>query len=114
MTARADGSDAIVRRMVEEIVDELNPEQIILFGSRARGTSSPTSDVDLLVVDSLPFGQGRSRRRQAARLYRRLAHTGVPKDILLVSRPEVARWRNYPNHVIARALGEGKVLYERS
>jgi predicted nucleotidyltransferase len=100
--------------MVEEIVDELDPEQIILFGSLARESGGPASDVDLLVVSTLPFGQGRSRRRQTANLYRRLAHSGVPKDILLVSRPELARWRDCPNHVIARALREGRVLYERA
>ena len=38
--------DLIVRRIVEG----LDPERIILFGSRARGDPRPDSDVDLMVV----------------------------------------------------------------
>jgi predicted nucleotidyltransferase len=38
--------DAMVRR----IVQRFDPEKVILFGSHARGTAGPDSDVDLLVV----------------------------------------------------------------
>ena len=38
--------DEIVRRIVEEI----HPEKVILFGSRARREARPESDVDLLVI----------------------------------------------------------------
>jgi hypothetical protein len=103
------GRDETIRQMVQDIVDELDPEQVILLGSRARGPGTPSSDVDFLVVEALPFSEGRSRRRDAARRYRRLAHAGVPKDILVVSKPEVARWRDGPNHVIAgRCRGGGR------
>ncbi|HEX4046818.1 MAG TPA: nucleotidyltransferase domain-containing protein, partial [Elusimicrobiota bacterium] len=36
--------------MVERIVRGFEPEQVILFGSYARGTETRDSDVDLLVV----------------------------------------------------------------
>ena len=42
--------DAAVPEMVKIIVDGWNPQQIILFGSRARGDHHDQSDVDLLVV----------------------------------------------------------------
>ncbi len=32
-------SDALLDRMVEKIVEEVDPDQIILFGSRARGNA---------------------------------------------------------------------------
>ena len=41
---------AIIDRMVKRIVKKFDPEQIILFGSHARGEAGPDSDVDLLVV----------------------------------------------------------------
>lgn len=43
--------------VIERIVEILSPEQIWLFGSRARGTAGPESDWDLLVVvpDSAPM-----------------------------------------------------------
>jgi hypothetical protein len=38
----------------------------------------------------------------------------VPTDVLVYSRDEAERWRKSLNHVVGRALREGKVLYERS
>lgn len=69
--------------------------------------------MDLVVVESTPFHSGRSRRREMARLWRVLAPFNVAKDILVYSSDEVERWRGSPNHVLARALREGQVLYER-
>lgn len=42
--------------VLEQIVDVIRPEEIWLFGSRARGTAGPESDWDLLVVvpDTVP------------------------------------------------------------
>ena len=98
--------DALLHRMVKAIVDEVDPEQVILFGSRARGDATADSDVDLVVVEAVPFGDGRDRRAEATRLWRALAGFGVSKDILVY-------WRDSLNHVLARALREGEVLYER-
>ena len=44
-------TDALLERMVKAIVDEVAPEQVILFGSRARGDTTADSNVDLVVVD---------------------------------------------------------------
>ena len=104
---------ALLERMVQAIVDEVDPEQVILFGSRARGDAGAGSDVDLIVVESGPFGESRDRDVEEARLWRALASFHVPKDILVYSRDEVEYWRDSLNHVLARALREGSTLYER-
>ena len=106
-------TDEILDRMVRAIVEEVDPEQVILFGSRARGDAGEESDVDLVVVETEPFGKTRSRRLEAVRLWRALSDFVVPKDILLYSRNEVEHWRHSPNHVLARALREGMVLHDR-
>ena len=100
-------------RMVETIVQQVNPERIMLFGSRARGDAGPDSDVDLLIVEPEPFGRGRSRRRELARIRRMLAPFRVPKDILVYGADEFARWRSSVNHIIGRCMREGRLLYER-
>ena len=106
-------TDEVLDRMVRAVVEAVDPEQVILFGSRARGDAREESDVDLVVVESEPFGKTRSRRLEAVRLWRALSGFLVPKDILVYSRDEVALWRDSLNHVLAQALREGKVLYER-
>lgn len=105
--------DTLLQQMVEVIVREVDPETIILFGSRARGEARPDSDVDLLVIEKEPFSAQRSRRMEAARLYRRLAGFGVAKDLLLYSREEVGQLAGSLNHVVARAIREGRLLYEQ-
>ena len=105
--------DTLLERMVQVIVDEVDPEQVILFGSHARGDARTDSDVDLVVVESTPFGEGRNRGVEETRLWRALASFHISKDILVFSRDEVDYWRDSLNHVLARALREGKVLYER-
>ncbi len=106
-------SDSMLAQMAQVIVDECEPERIILFGSHARGDARPDSDVDLLVIEREGFSKERSRRREAALLWRALARFPVPKDILVYSAEEAAQWKSLPGHLLAQALSEGRVLYER-
>lgn len=106
-------TESVLDEMVKVIVQEANPRRIVLFGSQARGGINPSSDVDLLIIDDRPFGPGRSRRKEMAALWRSLARFFIPIDILLYSADEVEQWRSSRNHVIAKALEEGRVVYER-
>lgn len=105
--------DDLLGRMVDVIVREVDPDAVILFGSRARGDAGPDSDVDLLVIDKDDFSAQRSRRLVAGSLYRKLAGFGIAKDLVFYSRDEVDRLAASPNHLVAHALREGRRLYER-
>ena len=95
------------------IAETVHPEQIILFGSQARGEAGQDSDVDILVIVREGFAkQERWQKLQAIR--KAMVSTRCSKDILLYSVDEVERWRSSLNHVVANALREGRVLYERS
>jgi len=95
--------------MVQRIVKEFHPEQVILFGSHARGTAGPDSDVDLLVV--MPVSG--SRREKAVEIGVALHGLGVAKDIV-VTTPEDFEWRKeIPGTIERPAALEGKVLYAR-
>ncbi len=113
MATTANVSDDMLMQMARVIVHQVEPERIILFGSHARGDARPDSDVDLLVIEREPFGKLRSRRREAALLWRALARFPVPKDIIVYSQKEAAEWNDSPSHIGAQALREGRVLYER-
>src|SRR5262245_65964754 len=49
-SAKRTTTQAHIDRMVKRIVKRFQPEQVILFGSHARGDAGPDSDVDLLIV----------------------------------------------------------------
>ena len=106
-------TEDVLQGMADAIVREVQPEQIILFGSRGRGRGTHGSDVDLVIVEREAFGEGRSRRRETSRIRKALWAFRVPIDILVFSREEVEQWRGSLNHVIARALREGRELYAR-
>ncbi|MBI2940397.1 MAG: nucleotidyltransferase domain-containing protein [Chloroflexi bacterium] len=95
--------DEIIRRVVEVA----QPEKIILFGSAARGTMGPHSDVDLLVVKGGRFDQG----RLTGDIYMNLIGVGQAVDVVLVTTEDVERYRHSQALVIAPALREGKVVY---
>ncbi len=98
--------------MAEAIAKRIAPERIVLFGSWAHGQASADSDVDLLVVEREPFGPQRSRRQEAARIWRCLSPFRIPADILVYSEDEITHWKDCRQHIIAKALCEGRVLYE--
>ena len=89
-------------------MDRFDPDQIILFGSQARGTASPGSDVDLLVI--MPVSG--SKRAKQLEMRVALHDIAVAKDIILATPDEVARRRNIVGTIIRPALREGKVLYD--
>jgi uncharacterized protein len=106
-------TEEILAAMVKTVVREIDPERIILFGSHARGDARVDSDIDLLIVEREPFGPGRSRWKEIERVRQCLSPFRIPKDILVYSSDEVAKWQHSINHIIARSLREGKLLYER-
>jgi predicted nucleotidyltransferase len=106
-------TELLLREMTDAIVEAVNPQRVILFGSHARGQAGPDSDVDLLIVEDRPFGVRRNRRQEMGRIRRALSSFRIPKDILVYSADEVEKWRSSLNHVISHSLREGKLLYER-
>ncbi|MCZ6632033.1 MAG: nucleotidyltransferase domain-containing protein [bacterium] len=99
--------------MVATIVREVDPKRIVLFGSHARGDAGKDSDVDLIIVEDESFGPKRSRREEIRRIRHALSPFRAPKDILVYSADEVAKWQYATNHIISHSLREGKVVYER-
>lgn len=105
------GTSNLLKEMTRAVVEAVHPEQVLVFGSHARGDATADSDVDLLVVEKEPFDLGRSRRHELRQIRRALSRFPVPKDVLVYSRDEVERWKASRNHIIRKAYREGKVLY---
>lgn len=95
--------------MARRIAALFDPDQVILFGSHARGTAGPDSDVDLLIV--MPVNG--SWREKAVQIGVALSKFRVPKDIVVVT-PESFAWRkNVVGTLEWPAAREGKTLYAR-
>jgi len=99
-----------INRMVRRIVKRFDPDRVILFGSHARGTAGPDSDVDLLIVMSVAG----SKREKQLEVRRALHEFKVSKDII-VTTPEDFVWRKeIPGTIERPAAREGKVVYVRA
>jgi predicted nucleotidyltransferase len=101
--------ESVLQEMVRRLVDAIDPDRIILFGSRARGDARPDSDVDLLVIKD----SDEPPHRRVIPAYRALTGLGVPKDIIWRTPSEIRDWAGVQNYVATRALREGRVLYEK-
>lgn len=106
-------TESTLSEIIGRIVEAVHPDKIILFGSYARGSAGPGSDLDLLIIEDREFGPHRSRRKETSMLWRILSGIRIAKDILVYSSDEVDKWKDTKNHIIAQALREGRVLYER-
>lgn len=107
MAAKRGLSEKKLREIIRRVVKVAQPEKIILFGSAARGEMGPNSDVDLLVVKTGKFHQGRI----TGEIYMNLQGVGVPVDIILVTPEQVEKYAQTDFLVISPALREGKEVY---
>src|ERR1700678_624191 len=98
---------SILRDIIRRVVEAAQPDQIVLFGSAARGEMGPDSDVDLLVVKGGKF----NRWRVTTAIYRHLIGADAPVDVVVVTPEEVERCRDTHCLVICPALKEGRVVY---
>jgi predicted nucleotidyltransferase len=98
--------------IVDVIIEAAQPEQVILFGSRARGTFGGESDFDFLVV----VPEVENEREISRQIYRALLRNSVRQavDIIVVSRKKLEYYRESPAFIYSQAVREGKIYYERA
>ncbi len=106
MVQTGTGKDPVVERLVQRIVEEIRPRQVFLFGSRAKGSAQPDSDIDLLLIYDGPLSK-RDVQRQAHRLFE---DDYVPMDIFVLTSTEMDNLRPVAN-TLAREVAETGVLY---
>ena len=88
------------------LVEQFRPQQIILFGSYARGQPDEHSDVDLLII--MPF-EGDSIRKAVE--IRSAVHAGFPVDLLVRTPAQVEQRIAWNDWFMREIVGKGKVVY---
>ncbi len=96
-----------LREVVRRIVEVADPEEIILFGSAARGRLKRHSDFDLLVVTRAVEERGRLVQRLRSHLF----GLPIPVDVIIVTPEEVHEARGHTWTFLARALRGGRSIY---
>lgn len=99
-----------IEEMVRRIVERFHPERVVLFGSHARGTATPDSDVDLLVV----MPPGTPQRDTAVAIDLALMGVGLAKEVIVVTTDDVRRSARLPGHIVRSAMEEGRVWGRRA
>jgi len=101
-------ADPVLAELVRRLSDAYQPEQIYLFGSKARGEAGPDSDYDLMVVvpDDTP-----SERRRSHLAYQALRGTGTGADVLVWTRRMFDERLHLRASLPATIVREGRLVY---
>lgn len=98
-----------IEDVVERIVQGVQPNKIILFGSHAREDYKGESDYDICVIK-----EGvKHRRKLAQRIYRLLYGVGVAVDIIVETPENFDQLKSDPFLIYKEITRDGRLLYEK-
>ena len=100
-------TEARILEIGRKIGREFAPQEVILFGSYARGDQTADSDIDLLVV----FPHGVDKAVEAIRIRRAIGRINTGVDIVVSSAQEVAEWEDVLGSIFYYARREGRPIY---
>ena len=99
----------VVQDATSRLARRFSPLRIYLFGSAVRGTMSPDSDLDFLVV----MPDGSNCRRLMVEAHRELCDLPIAKDVLITTPSRLELARDDIGSVLSSVLKEGRIIYER-
>ena len=97
--------------VVDEVVRAVDPAEVILFGSVARGEDGPDSDIDLLVV--FEHIEPAEKRPMMARI-RSAIETFAPVDVIVTDPAEMAERHDEVGSILYWPTREGRPVYRRA
>ncbi|MDD5023718.1 MAG: nucleotidyltransferase domain-containing protein [Methanoregula sp.] len=102
--------DTVLSRIVDVIIRTLDPDTIILFGSRACGDAHENSDFDICVLKK----EYPQRRTIACTLYRALYGVGAPVELIIDTPATLRKYKDNPHLIYREIARDGKIIYEKS
>lgn len=102
--------DRLLQEITQRLVDQFQPEQIILFGSHVWGTPTSSSDLDVMVIVTQ---SDLSDYERAVQGHRCLGGLDIAKDVIVRTRAEFDFFQAVPASLEHKVAKQGKVLYDR-
>ena len=98
-----------IKRVAARLGKAADAQQVILFGSHARGEAGENSDVDLMIIaeSDLP------RFKRSRELYKQLRPYPFGMDLVVYTPQEIERGKKSSVSFVSAVLREGKTLYVR-
>jgi uncharacterized protein len=98
-----------VKKIIQTIVQDYEPEKVILFGSYARGEENKDSDLDLMIIKETyePYNHRAHRVRSLFNPY------PCAMDLFIYTQKEFERLKNFKSLIPHIASKEGIVIYDR-
>ena len=109
-----------INSILNDLIDSLkasDPYKIVLFGSYANGNETEDSDIDLMVVldnndVSKTYEERQNKKLYIRKLVREINYR-MALDILVYSKEELKKIKEYGNYFIDEIERTGKVIYEK-
>lgn len=100
---------AEISGLVERIVEQSQPQKVIIFGSYVKGTATIKSDLDILVIKDTELPM----INRAAELSSVVKNFLIPVDVHMYTSEEVKEYAKEPFSFIKSVLKSGKVVFEK-
>lgn len=97
-----------IKKVVERLKSNYNPEKIILFGSLVGGRVSKGSDIDLIIIKQTEEDPW-TRTNKVDRF---IEHN-MPVELLVYTPKEIEERLKMNDFFVKEVLEKGEVLYER-
>jgi predicted nucleotidyltransferase len=100
----------LLQKITRRLVEQFQPDQVILFGSHVWGQPDAGSDVDLMVIVAQ---SDLSDYERSVLGHRCLKDLDVAKDVIVKTRAEFDFFRDVRASLEYKIAHQGKVLYDR-
>jgi len=103
-------NQTLIDAVKTSVLAYVQPELLLLFGSRARGDAREDSDIDLLVV----MDTNAKPTYRSLPIRKALKAIPIGKDILVYTPEEFEAWSSASASLVSRAVQEGIELYRKA
>jgi uncharacterized protein len=99
-----------INEIINIIINNYNPNKIILFGSYAKGTQNADSDLDIIIIKDTHL----PKHKRSSEVRRYLIGIIFPIDIKVYTNSEFEQEISNKYSFLRDAMITSKVLYEKS